>query len=244
MPAKKAKRAKNVTPKSIRSASKDYRTLKQVVPRSYAQEDYLTSIEDNIVTFGIGPAGTGKTYLAVSMALAALWGKKASGVNKIVLTRPVVEAGEKLGFLPGGIDEKLDPYMRPLYDAMHDVIGIEATNDKVAKGVIEIAPVAYMRGRTFHDCFIILDEAQNCSYDQIKMVLTRLGENTTLVICGDGDQTDLPGASGLLSVSQKLTNVEGIGISTFTSKNVERSAIVGSILEALDDDGKGVQNGS
>ena len=237
MAAKKVKKAKKVIVKNIiRDKSKDYRTLKQVVPRSYAQEDYLTSIEDNIVTFGIGPAGTGKTYLAVYMALAALWGKKHSGVNKIVLTRPVVEAGEKLGFLPGGIDEKLDPYMRPLYDAMHDVIGIEATNDKVSKGVIEIAPVAYMRGRTFHDCFIILDEAQNCSYDQIKMVLTRLGENTTLVICGDGDQTDLAGASGLLSIAQKLTNVEGIGISTFTSKNVERSAIVGSILEALDND--------
>ena len=208
--------------------------MKEILPRTETQEEYLNTIEDNIVTFGLGPAGTGKTYLAMYEALCHLWNKKDTGINRIVLTRPVVEAGEKLGFLPGVIEEKMDPYMRPLYDSMNDIVGIEAARDKIAKGVIEIAPVAYMRERTFHNCFIILDEAQNCTYDQIKMVLTRLGDNVKLVISGDSSQSDLNGKSGLAKIVHRLAETQDVGACRFKAVDVARSDIVKNVLLDLE----------
>jgi phosphate starvation-inducible PhoH-like protein len=208
--------------------------LKEIAPRTENQEEYLNTIEENIVTFGLGPAGTGKTYLAMYQALCHLWNKKDTGINRIVLTRPVVEAGEKLGFLPGVLEEKMDPYMRPLYDAMNDIVGIEAAKDKISKGTIEIAPVAYMRGRTFHNCFVILDEAQNCTYEQIKMVLTRLGDNVKLVISGDSSQSDLNGKSGLAKIVERLEETEDIGVTVFKSQDVARSKIVKDVLISLE----------
>jgi phosphate starvation-inducible PhoH-like protein len=208
--------------------------LKEIEPRSETQEDYLDLIEENIVTFGLGPAGTGKTYLAMYEALCHLWNKKDTGINKIVLTRPVVEAGEKLGFLPGVIEEKMDPYMRPLYDSMNDIVGIEAAREKISKGIIEIAPVAYMRGRTFHNCFVILDEAQNCTYDQIKMVLTRLGDNVKLVVSGDSSQSDLNGKSGLSKIVERLAATKDVGVCRFTAIDVARSEIVKNVLMDLE----------
>lgn len=208
--------------------------MKEILPRTKTQEDYLDTIEDNIVTFGLGPAGTGKTYLAMYEALCHLWNKKDTGINRIVLTRPVVEAGEKLGFLPGVIEEKMDPYMRPLYDAMNDIVGIEAARDKIAKGIIEIAPVAYMRGRTFHNCFVLLDEAQNCSYDQIKMVLSRLGDNVKLVVSGDSSQSDLNGKSGLAKIVERLGGTPDVGFTRFQGEDVVRSQIVKDVLMALE----------
>lgn len=208
--------------------------MKEIAPRTETQEEYLDTIEDSIVTFGLGPAGTGKTYLAMYQALCHLWNKKDTRINKIVLTRPVVEAGEKLGFLPGVLEEKMDPYMRPLYDAMHDIVGIEAAKDKIAKGVIEIAPVAYMRGRTFHNCFVILDEAQNCTYEQIKMVLTRLGDNVKMVISGDTSQSDLNGKSGLSKIVERLQETEGVGVTRFKGVDVVRSKIVKDVLISLE----------
>jgi phosphate starvation-inducible PhoH-like protein len=208
--------------------------LKEIAPRTETQEDYLDTIEDNTVTFGLGPAGTGKTYLAMYEAICHLWNKKTTGINRIVLTRPVVEAGEKLGFLPGVLEEKMDPYMRPLMDAMNDIMGLEAARDKIAKGVIEIAPVAYMRGRTFHNCFVILDEAQNCTYDQIKMVLTRLGDNVKLVISGDTSQSDLNGKSGLAKIVDRLHETEDVGVIRFRGVDVVRSQIVKDILMSLE----------
>ncbi len=208
--------------------------MKEIAPRTKTQEEYLDTIEDNIVTFGLGPAGTGKTYLAMYQALCHLWNKKDTRINRIILTRPVVEAGEKLGFLPGVLEEKMDPYMRPLYDAMNDIAGIDVAKDKIAKGVIEIAPVAYMRGRTFHNSFVILDEAQNCSYDQIKMVLTRLGDNVKLVISGDSSQSDLNGKSGLAKIVERLQETEDVGMCKFTAVDVARSEIVKNILMDLE----------
>lgn len=208
--------------------------MKEIAPRTETQEEYLDTIEDNIVTFGLGPAGTGKTYLAMYQALCHLWNKKDTGINRIVLTRPVVEAGEKLGFLPGVLEEKMDPYMRPLYDAMNDIVGIDVAKDKIAKGVIEIAPVAYMRGRTFHNCFLILDEAQNCTYDQIKMILTRLGDNVKLVISGDSSQSDLNGKSGLAKIVERLQKTEDVGVTRFKGADVVRSQIVKDVLISLE----------
>lgn len=208
--------------------------MKEIAPRTETQEEYLDTIEDNIVTFGLGPAGTGKTYLAMYQALCHLWNKKDTGINKIVLTRPVVEAGEKLGFLPGVLEEKMDPYMRPLYDAMNDIVGIEAARDKMSKGIIEIAPVAYMRGRTFHNCFVILDEAQNCTYSQIKMVLTRLGDNAKMVISGDTSQSDLNGKSGLAKIVERLQETEDVGVTRFKGVDVVRSQIVKDVLISLE----------
>jgi len=177
---------------------------------------------------------THNTYLAMYQALCHLWNKKDTGINRIVLTRPVVEAGEKLGFLPGVLEEKMDPYMRPLYDAMNDIVGIDVAKDKIAKGVIEIAPVAYMRGRTFHNCFVILDEAQNCTYSQIKMVLTRLGDNVKLVISGDSSQSDLNGKSGLAKIVERLQETEDVGVTMFKAQDVARSKIVKDVLISLE----------
>jgi len=208
--------------------------LKEIEPRTETQEDYLDTIEDNVITFGVGPAGTGKTYLAVYEALCHHWAKKSTGINRIILTRPAVEAGEKLGFLPGLLEDKMDPYMRPVYDALYDIAGMSTIQDKITKGIIEIAPVAFMRGRTFNNCFVILDEAQNCTFDQLKMVITRLGDNAKLVISGDSSQSDLNGKSGLNRMSQILADTEDVGVIKFQGADVVRSKIVKDVLVSIE----------
>jgi phosphate starvation-inducible PhoH-like protein len=204
------------------------------VPRNEAQERYLETIDDNIVTFGIGPAGTGKTYLAMFQALTYHWDKKSTDIKRIILTRPIVEAGERLGFLPGLLEDKMDPYMRPLYDSLYEMVGIQDGKSKVTNGSIEIAPIAFMRGRTFKDAFVILDEAQNCTYEQLKMVLTRLGENTKLVISGDMSQSDLNGKSGLGRMVDAVEGTNNVGVTRFGSQDVVRSEIVRDILTSID----------
>lgn len=186
------------------------------------------------MTFGVGPAGTGKTYLAMYQAVAYHWAKKTTNIKRIILTRPAVEAGERLGFLPGAIEEKMDPFMRPLYDALYDIVGVEAGRDKIEKGVIEIAPIAFMRGRTFTDAFIIIDEAQNCTYEQLKMALTRLGDNVKCVIGGDTSQSDLNGKSGLNRIIEAVVDTENVGVVKFESQDVVRSKIVRDILTSMD----------
>ena len=193
----------------------------------------MECIKKNTVTLGIGPAGTGKTYLAVAMAVRAF---KAHEINRIILTRPAVEAGEKLGFLPGDLQNKVDPYLRPLYDALFDMLGPETFQRYQEKGNIEVAPLAYMRGRTLDDSFIILDEAQNTTPEQMKMFLTRLGFNSRAVITGDITQIDLPDAkkSGLIEAQRVLRDVEDIAIVTFTEKDVVRHKIVQDIIKAYE----------
>lgn len=186
------------------------------------------------MTFGVGPAGTGKTYLAMYQAVTHHWAKKTTGIKRIILTRPVVEAGERLGFLPGAIEDKMDPFMRPLYDSLYDLVGIQEGRSKIEKGVIEIAPIAFMRGRTFTDSFIIIDEAQNCTYDQLKMALTRLGENVKIVISGDTSQSDLNGKSGLSRIVEAIKGTKDVGVVRFENRDVVRSAVVQNILDSLD----------
>lgn len=200
-------------------------------PKTLGQKRYVDEIEQNTITFGIGPAGTGKTYLAVAMGVQMLLSKQ---VNRIILTRPAVEAGERLGFLPGGLTEKIDPYLRPLYDALHDMLDPESIPRLMAAGTIEVAPLAYMRGRTLNDAFIILDEAQNTTPEQMKMFLTRLGFNSTMVVTGDVTQVDLPGdqRSGLRVVEQVLAGVDDIAFCRLTSRDVVRHRLVASIVEA------------
>lgn len=206
---------------------------KHVKSKTFGQWVYLDTIKQNFVTIGIGPAGTGKTYLAVAMAANAL---KNKDVERIILTRPAVEAGEKLGFLPGDMQEKVDPYLRPLYDALYDIIGNEAFQKHMSKGTIEVAPLAYMRGRTLNDAFIILDEAQNTTPEQMKMFLTRLGFGSKMVVTGDVTQTDLPHGkqSGLSHAQKVLKNINGIGIVEFSEKDVVRHEIVGAIIKAYE----------
>jgi phosphate starvation-inducible PhoH-like protein len=198
--------------------------------KTLGQREYVTAIKKTDLVFGIGPAGTGKTYLAVVMAVGAL---KNGQVNKILLTRPAVEAGESLGFLPGDLKEKVDPYLRPLYDALHDVLGAEHTQRLIERGTIEIAPLAYMRGRTLDDAFVILDEAQNTTHAQMKMFLTRLGFGSKMVITGDQTQIDLPkGAkSGLIAAEGILKNVKGISFVFLETTDVVRHPLVGRIIE-------------
>lgn len=200
-------------------------------PKTLGQKQYVDAIEQNTVTFGIGPAGTGKTYLAVAVGVHMLLTKQ---VNRIILTRPAVEAGERLGFLPGSLNEKIDPYLRPLYDALHDMLDPESIPRLMAAGTIEVAPLAYMRGRTLNDAFIILDEAQNTTPEQMKMFLTRLGFNSTMVVTGDVTQVDLPGdqRSGLRVVEQVLGGVDDIAFCRLTSRDVVRHRLVASIVEA------------
>lgn len=212
---------------------KSYQAFQPIEARNQSQEKYLDMIEDNIVTFGLGPAGTGKTYIAVYQALCHLWSKKATGLKKIILTRPVVEAGEKLGYLPGALEEKMDPYMRPLYDSIAAIVGPVECKNLITKDVIEIAPVAYMRGRTFSNAFVILDEAQNCTAEQLKMVLTRLGENVKLIVSGDVSQSDLNGQSGLQRMVAALEGTKNIGVMRFRNEDAVRSEIVRDILVAL-----------
>ena len=202
-------------------------------PKTLNQKRYVDAIDNNTVVFGIGPAGTGKTYLAVAKAVQALQAKQ---INRIVLTRPAVEAGERLGFLPGTLSEKIDPYLRPLYDALHDMIDPESIPRLITTGTIEIAPLAYMRGRTLNDAFVILDEAQNTSAEQMKMFLTRLGFGSTMVVTGDITQVDLPGGttSGLRVVSEILEGIDDVGFCRLTSHDVVRHKLVGRIVEAYD----------
>lgn len=204
---------------------------KPVKPKTLGQKKYIEAIKDNTIVFGIGPAGTGKTYLAVAMAVNAF---RAKEVNRIILTRPAVEAGEKLGFLPGDLQQKVDPYLRPLYDALFDMLGAENFQKYQERGSIEVAPLAYMRGRTLDDSFVILDEAQNTTPEQMKMFLTRLGFNSKMVITGDVTQIDLPDGkrSGLVEVIKILKNVEDIENVTFNDKDVVRHRLVQDIVKA------------
>ncbi len=206
---------------------------KPVKAKTLGQKKYIHSIRDNTISIGVGPAGTGKTYLAVAMAVRAF---RAHEVNRIILTRPAVEAGEKLGFLPGDLQNKVDPYLRPLYDALFDMLGSENFAKYVERQNIEVAPLAYMRGRTLDDSFIILDEAQNTTPEQMKMFLTRLGFNSKAIITGDVTQIDLPDArrSGLVEAVKVLKNVEDIGITQFNEKDVVRHRLVQAIIKAYE----------
>ena len=215
---------------------------KPVKCKTVGQKEYVSAIKKNTITFGVGPAGTGKTYLAVCLAVSAY---KAKEVEKIILTRPAVEAGEKLGFLPGDLQTKVDPYLRPLYDALQEMFGLETYAKLMEKGVIEVAPLAYMRGRTLSDAFVILDEAQNATREQMKMFLTRLGEGSKMVITGDLTQTDLPDGktSGLKQAVTLLKGVDEIAVCTLTEKDVVRHPLVMRIVRAYErDDAKKADN--
>lgn len=206
---------------------------KLIYPKTLGQKSYYYALKNNDVVFGIGPAGTGKTYLAVVFAIAAL---KNNEVKKIILTRPAVEAGESLGFLPGDLKEKVDPYLRPLYDALHDMLGVEQTEKLIEKGVIEIAPLAYMRGRTLEDAYVILDEAQNTTDNQMKMFLTRLGFRSKMIVTGDISQIDLPRntTSGLVRALDILEGVKGISFIHLSAMDVVRHPVVQRIIERYD----------
>ena len=215
---------------SLNIVSNRGRTIR---PKTANQKRYVDAIDDHTITFGIGPAGTGKTYLAMAMAVAALQAKK---VNKIVLTRPAVEAGESLGFLPGTLSEKIDPYLRPLFDALNDMIDIDSIPRLMQSGIIEVAPLAYMRGRTLNDAFIILDEAQNTTPEQMKMFLTRLGFGSKMVVTGDVTQIDLPNGqnSGLKIVRDILKEIDDIAFLELTAEDVVRHRLIGDIVKAYD----------
>ncbi len=206
---------------------------KQIKSKTLGQKAYVDAIKDNSIVFGIGPAGTGKTFLAVAMAVTAFRNKE---VNRIILTRPAVEAGEKLGFLPGDLQNKVDPYLRPLYDALYEIMGAETYQKYLEKGMIEVAPLAYMRGRTLDDSFIILDEAQNTTPEQMKMFLTRIGFGSKAVITGDITQIDLPGdkKSGLKEVMKVLRGITGIEFINLTDKDVVRHELVQKIIKAYE----------
>ncbi len=214
---------------------------KPIKSKTYGQAAYVKAINDNPIVFGVGPAGTGKTYLAVALAVVAFKNKL---VDKIILTRPAVEAGEKLGFLPGDLGAKVDPYLRPLYDALQEMFGLETYNKLMEKGVIEIAPLAYMRGRTLSGAFIILDEAQNTTGEQMKMFLTRMGEGSKIVVTGDTTQIDLPNnkASGLVEAVSILEGVKGIAVVNLTSKDIVRHPLVQAIVNAYEKHGKTKEN--
>lgn len=204
-----------------------------VKPKTLGQKKYIDLIKKNTVVFGIGPAGTGKTYLAMAMAITAF---KNEEVNRIILTRPAIEAGEKLGFLPGDLQQKVDPYLRPLYDALHEIMGADTFMKNMEKGLIEVAPLAYMRGRTLDNAFIVLDEAQNTTPEQMKMFLTRIGYGAKAVITGDLTQVDLAEGkrSGLLEATKILSGIEGIGMITLTNKDVVRHPLVQRIIQAYE----------
>ncbi|MEW6226707.1 MAG: PhoH family protein [Bacillota bacterium] len=206
---------------------------KRISPKTLGQKRYIDAMRRSGIVFAIGPAGTGKTYLAMAMAIATLKNKE---VSRIVLTRPVVEAGEKLGFLPGDLQEKVDPYLRPLYDAIYDIVGVDTFQRHMEKGIIEIAPLAYMRGRTLDDSFIILDEAQNTTHEQMKMFLTRMGFGSKVVVTGDLTQIDLPGRkfSGLEEVQHILRGVEGVEFIYLTDRDVIRHELVQRVIRAYE----------
>ena len=207
---------------------------KTIVPRTLAQAHYMRELTANDMIFALGPAGTGKTYVAVAQAVAQLI---TGSVQRLILSRPAVEAGERLGFLPGDMKDKVDPYLRPLYDALYDCLPAEQVERRIASGEIEVAPIAFMRGRTLADAFVILDEAQNTTPAQMKMFLTRFGQNSRMVVCGDPNQVDLPGgipASGLADAVRRLEGVEGIAVTRFSAADVVRHPIVGRIVEAYE----------
>lgn len=210
-------------------------TGKPIYPKTFNQKKYIDAILNNILIFGIGPAGTGKTYLAVLMAVKAL---RANEVKRIILTRPAVEAGEKLGFLPGDLKEKVDPYLRPLYDALYDVLGATESAELLEKQIIEIAPLAYMRGRTLDNAFVILDEAQNTTVNQMKLFLTRLGFGSKMIVNGDITQIDLPNvnASGLVKAKEILENIHAVDIIEFDRMDVVRHPLVQTIIERFEND--------
>jgi len=214
---------------------RQFSKLKEVSPRNEHQNQYLEAIENNSVVIASGPAGTGKTYLAVYEALGHHWSKK---MKRIVVARPAIEAGERIGFLPGGIDDKLNPYLRPIYDSLYDIMGVELTNQKIERGYIEIAPLAFMRGRTFQNCFVIIDEAQNATFNQLVMAVTRVGDNCKMVINGDPYQSDLPvrvgEKSGVSRLQDALEIVRGVSVIRFDREDVVRSKIVTDIIGALD----------
>ena len=210
---------------------------KTIVPRSAMQIDYMRALASHDIIFALGPAGTGKTYLAVAQAVSQLM---TGSVQRLILSRPAVEAGERLGFLPGDMKEKVDPYLRPLYDALYDCMPPEQVERRMASGEIEVAPIAFMRGRTLADAFVILDEAQNTTPAQMKMFLTRFGQNSRMVVCGDPRQVDIPGGdamSGLKDAVERLEGVEGLATIRFTRADVVRHPIVGRIVEAYEGDG-------
>lgn len=210
---------------------------KTIVPRSAMQAEYMRELASREMIFALGPAGTGKTYLAVAQAVSQL---VSGSVQRLILSRPAVEAGERLGFLPGDMKDKVDPYLRPLYDALYDCMPPEQVERRIASGEIEIAPIAFMRGRTLADAFVILDEAQNTTREQMKMFLTRFGQNSRMVVCGDPRQVDIPGGdrmSGLADAVERLEGVEGIGVIRFTVADVVRHPIVGRIVEAYEGEG-------
>ena len=210
---------------------RDKRFVRKVRPQSDNQGALMDAIRSHHVTLALGPAGTGKTYLAIAMAVEAL---EAGEVGRIVLTRPAVEAGESLGFLPGDMHEKLAPYLQPLYDALNDRLGAKRLRLLMASGGIEIAPVAFMRGRTLNNAFVVIDEAQNCTYAQIKMLLTRLGWHATMVLTGDPDQTDLlPGVSGLAPIAERVAPVDGIAVVRLNERDIVRHPLVAAMLEVL-----------
>ena len=219
------------TPHDPDGQFRDRKYVKNVRAMSPAQQQLMDAIDNQSVVLALGPAGTGKTYLAIAKAVEALEGGK---VQRIVLSRPAVEAGESLGFLPGDLNEKLAPYLRPLYDALTERLGTKRLKQMLADGIIEIAPVAYMRGRTLSECFVVIDEAQNCTYTQIKMLLTRLGWRSTMVLTGDPDQTDLlPGISGLADIAARLERVPDIPVVRLAEGDIVRHPLVASMLTVL-----------
>ena len=226
----------NEVPSKVLGAGAIQTPAKTVRAKTMGQKQYLQAIDDHTITFGIGPAGTGKTYLAVAKAVAALYRKQ---VSRIILTRPAVEAGERLGYLPGTLSEKIDPYLRPLFDALQEMLEPDATAKLMESGVIEVAPLAYMRGRTLNDSFIILDEAQNTTAEQMKMFLTRLGFGSKMVVTGDVTQVDLPtGKSGLDVATAILADVNDLHIARLSSKDVVRHELVTRIVDAYERAGK------
>jgi len=219
------------TPHDPDGQFRDRKYVKNVRAMSPAQQQLMDAIDNQSVVLALGPAGTGKTYLAIAKAVEALEGGK---VQRIVLSRPAVEAGESLGFLPGDLNEKLAPYLRPLYDALTERLGTKRLKQMLADGIIEIAPVAYMRGRTLSECFVVIDEAQNCTYTQIKMLLTRLGWRSTMVLTGDPDQTDLlPGISGLADIASRLERVPDVPVVRLAEGDIVRHPLVASMLTVL-----------
>lgn len=210
---------------------RDQSYIRKIRPRSDNQRLLIEAIDSKPLTIAVGPAGTGKTYLAISAAVEAL---EAGSVSRIILSRPAVEAGENLGFLPGDMREKLDPYLRPLWDALNDRMGAKRLSQALGDGTIEIAPVAFMRGRTLNNAFVLIDEAQNCTYGQLKMLLTRLGWHSTMVMTGDPDQTDLlPELSGLAGIAQRLENFDDVAVIRLADKDVVRHPLVGRMLSVL-----------
>jgi len=236
--SRRSREVEKIEPSVVEKALTHPRSIKTLSPRNQRQEDYLRAIDNNTLTIAHGAAGSGKTWLAVYQALKHHF-SKTHKMKRIIISRPAVEAGERLGFLPGTLEDKVDPYMRPIYDALYDLLGIELAKQKIERGYIEIAPIGFLRGRTFKDAFVIIDEAQNATYPQLKMVVTRIGENCKMVLTGDPSQSDLPKGmeSGLIKLAEiiKEKNVEDVGIVSFGREDVVRSKIVTDLVSAFED---------